>query len=124
VRGAWARTLPAPPWLVRNAGDSPTGVLLHDATGRPLSKADVESLLIGVALDAGIDRAASLGWDGLRNTCIDWLVGQGLRYADLPRFVGRVDPGLLQALSVRHADVARRESGRIDPLMAALRLEP
>jgi polysaccharide biosynthesis transport protein len=126
VRGPWARVLPAPPWLVRmaGAGGYPAGVLLQDATGQPLTEADVESLLIGVALDAGIDGAATLGWNALRNTCIDWLVGQGLRYADLPRFVGRVDPGLLQALSARHADVARRDADAIEVPMPALRLDP
>jgi hypothetical protein len=106
------------------AGGYPAGVLLQDATGQPLTEADVESLLIGVALDAGIDGAATLGWNALRNTCIDWLVGQGLRYADLPRFVGRVDPGLLQALSARHADVARRDADAIEVPMPALRLDP
>jgi polysaccharide biosynthesis transport protein len=126
VRGPWSRTLPAPPWLALTlgVGESPASVVLHDATGRPLTEADVESLLIGVALDAAIDRGATLGWDSLRNTCIDWLVGQGLRYADLPRFVGRVDAGLLQALSARHVEVARRESDRVEVLMPALRLEP
>jgi hypothetical protein len=98
--------------------------VLRDATGRALAEAHVESLVIGAALDAGIDGAATIGWDALRNACIDWFVGQGLRYADLPRFVGRVEPALLQAMSSRHAQVARRDSAEVDPLMPALKLDP
>jgi hypothetical protein len=63
-------------------------------------------------------------WDTLRNTCIDWLVGQGLRYADLPALVGRVDAELLRALSARHAESIRGDRGPVDFLMPALKLDP
>lgn len=124
VGGAWARTLAVPPWLARLAAGVGEVPVLRDATGRALAEADLESLVIGAALDAGIDRAATIGWDTLRNAAIDWLVGQGLRYADLPGFVGRVDPALLQAMAARHAQVARRAAAEVDALMPALTLDP
>ena len=80
--------------------------------------------IVGAALDEDLPQAAGIGWEVLRDTAIDWLVGQGLRYGELPGFVGRVDAQKLQALSSRHAQVRRKEPVDVDPLMPALRLDP
>lgn len=126
VGGQWTRQLPMPPWLPQTLGEGLPGAapVLHDATGQALGDADVAAMATSAALDAGLDGAATIAWDTLRNTCIDWLVGQGLRYADLPRLVGRVDAELLRALSARHAELVRGDRGQADFLMPALKLDP
>jgi len=126
VAGAWARQLVVPTWMPRvlpegMAGD---GLVLQDASGHALGSADVASIVISASLDAQLPQAANIGWEVLRDTAIDWLVGQGLRYSDLPRVVGRVDAHKLQALSSRHAELRRQELANVDPLMPALRLDP
>lgn len=126
VSGPWARQLPMPAWLASAyaGGADADQPVLRDANGQPLAPADVASMVISAALDAGLERATSTHWDVLRNTSIDWLVGQGLRYTDLPKLVGRVEAQMLQSLSSRHGESKRRELGAIDLLMPALQVTP
>jgi polysaccharide biosynthesis transport protein len=126
VGGQWTRRLPTPPWLPKLLSAQPQGAdtVLHDAAGQALGESDVAAMVISAALDAGLDGAAAITWDMLRNTCIDWLVGQGLRYAELPRLVGRVDAELLRALSARHSESIRHDLDQVDFLMPALKLDP
>ena len=126
VRGAWARQLPIPQWLPQVLPDARGGesLVLQDAAGQSLSSSDVASMLMSVALDAGLPQAPAIGWDVLRDTALDWLVGQGIRYGELPKVVGRVEAQKLQALASRHGDARRQEPARVDPLMPALRLDP
>ncbi len=126
VRGAWARKLPMPAWLPRTLPGSITDdqAVLQDATGQALSAADVASMVISAALDAQLAQAAGISWQTLRDTAVDWLVGQGLRYSELPKLVGRVDADKLQALSSRHADTPRRDLDGVEWLMPALQLDP
>jgi hypothetical protein len=126
VRGAWARELPVPMWLPQAmpqaaSGDRP---VLQDAAGQALTAGDVASIIISAALDASLPQAADISWQTLRDTAVDWLVGQGLRYSELPKIVGRVDAEKLQALSSRHADTARRDVDGVELLMPALQLDP
>lgn len=130
VGGAWARRLPLPAWLPQSLPDTlpedgdAERIVLHDATGQALSPADVAAMIVGAALDAQLEQGATLGWEALRHTAIDWLLGQGLRYTDLPRLVGRVDAQTLQLLSSRHAETRRRDLQGIELLMPALQLGP
>lgn len=130
IGGAWARRLPVPPWLAdallaaSAPADAADGLVLHDATGQALSAADLASMLTGAALDAHLDTSAALGWDVLRDTAIDWLVAQGVRYTDLPQAVGRVDADKLQSLAARHGESRRRELAEVERLMPALQLDP
>lgn len=125
VRGAWARVVPMPAWLTaslpENADERP---LLADATGLALDPVDLQAMLASGALDAGLPSGAALTWDVLRTTCIDWLLGQGLKFSELPALVGRVDAGLMAALSQRQGEAPRRTAQEIDPLMPALRMAP
>jgi len=126
VAGAWARQVPIPPWLpdtlpVDTESKQPA---LHDAAGQALEVADVASMIVSAALDAGLERAATIDWDVLRNTAIDWLVGQGLRYTELPKLVGRVDAAMLQSMSSRHGESRRRDLHEVELLMPALHLGP
>lgn len=126
VAGPWARRLPMPPWLpdALPEGSEADRSVLHDAAGQALQADDVATMIIGAALDGGLDRAAAMTWDVLRHTSMDWLVGQGLRYGDLPKLVGRIDTQMLQVLSSRHGDAKRRDLHEVDVLMPALRLRP
>lgn len=125
VAGAWARTVPMPRWLpatLPGLGSAEQPVL-QDGAGQPLASGDVASMIVGAALDAQLAQAADLDWDALRNTAIDWLIGQGLRYSELPRVVGRVDAQRLQALASNHGSTPRRDAGAIEHLMPALQLD-
>lgn len=126
VRGAWARQLPVPAWLATALPQAAAGeqTVLQDAAGQPLTAADVASLIIGAALDARLDHAAGTSWQTLRDTAIDWLLGRGLRYSELPRVVGRVDAEKLQILSAGHAGTPPAELDGAELLMPALRLDP
>ena len=126
VGGAWARRLPMPHWLpdtLPEGGDADQTVL-HDAAGQALTATDVATMILSTALDAQLVQAATLSWEVLRNTAIDWLVGQGLRYTDLPKLVGRVDAQRLQALSARHGESRRYDLDTVEPLMPALQIDP
>jgi uncharacterized protein involved in exopolysaccharide biosynthesis len=130
VTGSWARQLPLPDWLrtawadAADKCDNDNAALLHDAAGRPLSADVVESMLASAALDAGLPQGAALRAEALRHTCIDWLVGQGMRFSDLARWVGPVDAGLLSAFSQRHQGVSKVDAGAVEFLMPALVLAP
>ncbi len=126
VGGAWARALPVPAWLPQAMphGAAAEQALLHDAAGQALTAADLASLVIAAALDAQLPQAGGMSWETLRQTAIDWLIGQGLRYSELPRAVGRVDADTLQALSSRHAEAPRRNLDELQRLMPALQLDP
>jgi uncharacterized protein involved in exopolysaccharide biosynthesis len=126
VSGAWARQLPMPAWLPRLLPEALAGesLVLQDASGQSLSSADIASMVLSAALDAGLPQASGIGWEVLRDTAIDWLVGQGLRYSELPMLVGRVDAQKLQSLSSRHGDTRRHELAQVDTLMPALQLGP
>jgi hypothetical protein len=125
VAGAWARQLVLPTWMpqLMPEGMASDGPVPQDASGHAVDSADVASMVISASLDAQLPQAAHIGWEVLRDTAIDWLVGQGLRYSELPRVVGRVDAQKLQALSSRHAEMLRQEFANVDPLMPALRLD-
>ena len=138
VRGAWARQLPVPGWLAASlplaghavhtgdaaAADAAAAPLLRDASNQPLTEDDLRSMLACAALDAGLPQGADLQPGVLRNTCIDWLVGQGLRFSDLAALVGRLDPGQIAAFAGRAAEGPRRGVADVDPLMPAVRMPP
>mgnify|MGYP000876571888 CR=1 FL=1 len=126
VPGAWARRVPMPRWLPATLADGhdPQQLALHDAAGQPLAPSDVASMVLGAALDAQLDQASSVTWELLRDTAIDWLIGEGLRYSDLARLVGRVDATRLQSLSARHGQTPRRDPDAIELPMPALQLDP
>lgn len=126
VRGAWARALTLPDWLARalpqpTAADRP---LLHDAAGQALDEADLQTLLACASLDAGLPQAAGLQLEDLRNTCVEWLVAQGLRFSDLPARVGRIDAERVAAFARPDGAAPRRAAHEVEALMPALRLPP
>jgi hypothetical protein len=81
-------------------------------------------MIFSAALDAGIAGARAVDADTLRNTCIGWLLEQGMRYADLPSRVGWVGPTVLQAFATRFGVAPRRDDREVEFLMPALRADP
>jgi integrase len=125
VPGAWARMVPLPPWLATAlatvvADDRP---LLHDAVGNALGEDDLQAWIAFASIDAGLPLGASLSIDVLNDTCIDWLVGQGLRFSELPARVGRVDPSRVAAFAGQAAG-PRLGGEAVEAMMPALRLPP
>ena len=125
VGGAWARELPLPPWFAAALpavdGDAP---LLGAADGRPMGSVDLQTMLACAAIDAGLPDAATVTPQRLRLTAMAWWVREGLRLADLPARVGRLDPQELGALAELAQTAPRRGADEVDPLMPALRLPP
>jgi integrase len=126
VPGAWSRSLPMPAWLVATlpAPADAAAPLLHDASGAALTEADLQALVALAAVDAGLPQGATLTPAALRDTCIDWLLGQGLRFSELPALVGRIDADRVAAFAAHGTGEPRRQADEIVFLMPALRLAP
>jgi uncharacterized protein involved in exopolysaccharide biosynthesis len=126
VPGAWSRALPMPAWLAATlpAAVDADAPLLHDASGEALTDADLQALVALAAVDAGLPQGASLSAEALRDTCIAWLLGQGLRFSELPALVGRIDADRVAAFAAHGTGGPRRQAAEIDFLMPALRLAP
>lgn len=131
VGGAHARMLPLPGWLgpallggaVQRADGMPAP-LLADAAGQPLAEADLQAQLACAAVDAGLPAGATLDAATLRDTCIDWLVGQGLRLSDLSALVGRIEVADVAALAARAGERPRIGPDQVQRLMPALMQPP
>jgi uncharacterized protein involved in exopolysaccharide biosynthesis len=127
VRGPWARVLAVPDWLpgaLPAAVPAGEGLLLRGATGQVPAVADVRAWVACAALDAGLPQGAALTPEVLRDTCIAWLVDQGLRFSDLPARVGRIEVDDLSAFADRASASPRRRPDEVETLMPALRLSP
>lgn len=131
VGGSGARQLPLPTWLLAElpleaAAAAAAGAvpLLADGAGQPLTSADLQALVAGASLDAGLADGAALGWPTLRHTAIAALLDQGLRYSELPALVGRVEAELLAALASRSTRAPSLGAAEVEVLMAELREPP
>lgn len=127
VGGSAPRRVPVPDWLadeVTRAAAAGDGPLLRDAAGRPLDASQLRVDVTCAAVDAGLPHPADVTPALLRHTCIAWLVGQGLRFAELPALVGPVDLDTVTALAGRVSPTVRRGAAEIEPMMPALRLAP
>jgi hypothetical protein len=113
-------------WLESTLPEAAGGdaLLLHDASGAALSEADLQALVALASVDAGLPQSASLAPETLRDTCIAWLLGQGLRFSELPALVGRIDADRVAAFAAHGTGGPRRQAAEIDFLMPALRLAP
>lgn len=126
VLGAWSRSLPMPQWLEATlpAAADAAAPLLHDASGVALTNADLQALVALASVDAGLPQGASLTAEALRDTCIDWLLGQGLRFSELPALVGRIDADRVAAFAAHSTGGPRQRANEIVFLMPALRIAP
>lgn len=97
--------------------------LLTGADGTALSDADLAGMLTWVAHDAGLSRAAELGFETLRHTYFAWLVRQGLRLGELPRVGGALPPQVLAsyaAFAPPGSGRALEEVAQVYPALSAL----
>ncbi|HSW06206.1 hypothetical protein [Aquabacterium sp.] len=127
VSGGSARRVTLPRWLqaeLEAEPAEPLGFVLHDATGQPLRIEDLAAMVSGAAVDAGIDRAAEVTPQVLRHTCIGWLISQGLRFAELPAQVGRVNAQTVADFASRAQHLPRRNADEIELMMPALSMDP
>jgi succinoglycan biosynthesis transport protein ExoP len=125
VQGAAARHVRLPAWLVAGTErDKGEAWLLPGAGGAAWQSGDMDVAIACAAVDAGIDSPSSVSGAVLRNTCIGWLVAQGMRFAELAHVVGRIGPGTVATFGERAQRSARRPIDEIDTLMPAVRLPP
>lgn len=102
-------------------GEPTEGPLLGDPQGRPLTAEDVERLVVCAAQDACIEDAAAVTPEVLRHTYIAFLVRQGIRFADLAPFVGRLSTSSLAAYAPLSPPRMRVPAEAVDPVLPALR---
>lgn len=127
VGGDAPRTVPAPRWfldLAAGAGTDAATPLLCDPSGRPWQPADVDLAIACAAVDAGLSRPSQVTAQVLRDTCIAWLVSQGLRFADFAQFVGRIGPDTVASFGERAQRGPRRPAAEVELPMPALRRPP
>lgn len=84
---------------------------------------EVARRLLCAAHDAGLDDPAQITAQALRHTCIAYLVGQGLRFADLDRIVGPLPADVLAGYAGFAPPGQRRKLEEIDPVMPALKAD-
>ena len=110
------RRLRVPPGLfARLSGDEGANVF-----AMPDSDDAVARQLLCAAHDAGLDDPAQITAQALRHTCIAYLVGQGLRFADLDRIVGPLPADALARYAGFAPPGLRRKIEEVDPIMPAL----
>ena len=95
--------------------------LLHAASGRPMTEADIRGVVTTAALDAGIAKAQEISPSTLRHTYIAFLARQGLRFSDLGRLVGPAPAEDLNALAALAPGVRRVGLDQIEKLLPAVR---
>lgn len=124
VRGAAARTLRLPEWLVQPlasyASDDPAKPLFRNPLGQPLSESEIGARLTCAALDAELDEAQSVSPAILRHTCIAHLIRQNVRFSDLAALVGQLSSDELAAYAAENPGTRRVGADEIDPIMPAL----
>ena len=99
------------------------GALAGNGGVMPGSDEEVARQLLCAAHDAGLDDPAQITAQALRHTCIAYLVGQGLRFADLDRIVGPLPADVLAGYAGFAPPGQRRKIEEIDPVMPALRMD-
>ena len=115
LRDATRRLRVPPELFARLAGDEGANVF-----AMPDSDDEVARRLLCAAHDAGLDDPAEITAQALRHTCIAYLVGQGLRFADLDRIVGPLPANALAKYAGFAPPGMRRKIEEIDPIMPAL----
>ena len=120
------RQVLVPAWLAAaaRAPAGPEGWLLASAAGERWQRSDVDLAIACAAVDAGIASPSEVSVAVLRDTCIGWLVDQGVRFADLAALVGRFGPDTVVSFGDRAQRAPRRPAGEIDRLMPAVRHAP
>ncbi len=127
VRGASARSIPLFEPLrselmrVRPISDRVGETVLCDASGAPLSAADVEGLVTCTVRDAGLTRPDEVDSNTLRHTFVAFLARQGARLADIPERVGWIPPAVFNEYGRLSPPGPGIALANLDPVMPVLR---
>jgi succinoglycan biosynthesis transport protein ExoP len=126
VGGPSPRQVALPAWFppAASASAGADGWMLASASGERWQRSDVDLAVACAAVDAGIASPSEVSVAVLRNTCIGWLVAQGVRFADLAAMVGRFGPDTVASFGDRAQRSSRRQVSEIDRLMPAVRQAP
>jgi succinoglycan biosynthesis transport protein ExoP len=103
------------------AGLPPETPLFEGAAGKAVTAAEVQSIVVSSALDAGLSEAQHIAADTLRHTYIAFLVRQGLRFSALGKLVGASSVEALNALASLAPGITRVGLDEIDRLLPAVR---
>ena len=110
---------PAATGLLGQAGSAEEWVVCA-ADGAPLSEPSLAAQLLVAAHDAAIDRAHEVDPLALRHTYLAFLVRQGVRFADVTRWVGNLDAAQLAAYSALAPPGERIEASAANRVYPAL----
>ncbi|QSI75447.1 hypothetical protein [Niveibacterium microcysteis] len=94
--------------------EAPDQPLLRNAAGAPLDRAALDSLLLCLAHDAGVQAPAEVTADALRHSYLSHLARQGVRFSDLALRVGAVPAERLAAYSAMAPTGQRLAAEQVD----------
>ncbi len=124
VPGASARTVTMPDALRRLLAAQP-GHGADDWLAGPPDRAAfrdaIDTRLLCVAHDAGLDAASTVTAGCLRHSYITYLLRQGIRFADLTKIVGALPRAALAQYSAFSATERKSAAGEVDPTHPAIR---
>lgn len=124
LAGTAARQIPLSESLRQALGAQPAhgaGDWLIAGADRAAVREDIDTRLLCVAHDAGLDDASDVTADCLRHTYITYLLRQGIKFSELARIVGPLPRAVLAQYSNFSAPERRTPSGEIETTHPALR---
>jgi site-specific recombinase XerD len=125
VRGASARELVLPDWLVKNltavAPADPQRPLLYATQGEPVAAAEIATHVTYAALDAGLEEPTAVTPEALRHTFILHLLRHNVRFAQIPPLAGHLTSEELKAYTQFTSGARQGNACDVDPVMPALR---
>ena len=125
VRGASARELVLPDWLVENltaiAHTNPKRPLFYTTQDEPVAAAEIATHVTYAALDAGLEEPTAVTPEALRHTFILHLLRHNVRFAQIPPLAGHLTPEELKAYANFTSGARQGNACDVNPVMPALR---
>jgi len=125
VRGASARELALPGWLVEKLAATtpadPQQPLFCMTQGESLAATEVAARVTYAALDAGLEEPTAVTPEALRHTFILHLLRHRVRFGQIAPLAGHLTPEELKAYANFSSGARQGNAGDIDPVMPALR---
>jgi len=104
-----------------SAGRWPNDHIWGDQNGQPLTKEDLEALIVMAAHDAGLTEANLVSAESIRHCYLVYLVEQGMRLADLETITGPMAPRARAAYAVHAPAGAAVSLDQVETVHPALR---
>jgi len=130
VGGESPRSLPLQESLatmLRNSHAMPDDAavsVLSDDKGNPLTREELDRIVLFAAYDAGLEHPQEITTAALRYTYLIYLLRQGIRANDISRIAGHIPQEDIVSYIQQISPGARRELGEIDRIHPALRSLP